>query len=192
MLECYRPAAKISTPYLMCRYLRCKTRGIEIGADDQPPVLSDMGKLYSSFKPHMAEENMKRRQPLGGVVNDDDTAREDLFLDEGELFSQLCAVTSLVKTGPRAGLFLGLVNISEGVLRVWREWLTEVATPIREVDESLDSNQILWVDAAKNVGVRFRVMPGPMERMPVISGPNDQPPIAYKLEYEGKPVYQST
>lgn len=149
-------------------------------------MLSDLGRLYSSFKPYMAEENRRRRQPLNGAVSDDDTAREDLFLDDGELFSQLCAVTNLVKTGPRAGLFLSHVNISDGVLRIWREWLAEVATPIREVDENLDSSKILWVDSAKNVGVRFRVMLGPMERMPVISGPNDQPPIAYKLEYEGK------
>lgn len=193
ILECYRPSAKISTPYLMCRYLHSMTRGSEIGANGQPPVLSDLGRMYSSFKPHVAEENRRRRQRLDGEVSDDDTAREDLFLDDGELFTQLCAVTNLVKTGPRAGLFLSHVNISDGVLRIWREWLTEVATPIREVDESLDSNKILWVDAAKTVGVRFRVTLGPMERMPVISGPNDQPPIAYKLEYEGEsiPVFKS-
>lgn len=184
ILECYRPSHKISTPYLMCRYLKSRTQGSAIGEGGEPPVLSDLGRLYSSFKPYMAEENRRRRQPLNGAVSDDDTAREDLFLDDGELFSQLCAVTNLVKTGPRAGLFLSHVNISDGVLRIWREWLAEVATPIREVDENLDSSKILWVDSAKNVGVRFRVMLGPMERMPVISGPNDQPPIAYKLEYE--------
>jgi hypothetical protein len=187
ILECYHPSAKISTPYLKCQYLGTNTRGgDEVGADGNEPVLADLGRLFSSFRPALAEENRRQRARYrfsdmygpGGPV--DDTATEDIYLDEGELFSQLCAVINLVRTGPRPGLFLSHVNISDGVLRVWRDWLADM----EQGQTSRDG--ILWVDNHQGVGVRFSVTPGPADTMPIISGPDDHPPIGYKLQYEGE------
>ncbi|KAM0563358.1 hypothetical protein ACHAPJ_001076 [Fusarium lateritium] len=46
------------------------------------------------------------------------------------------------------------------------------------------SENIIWVDTHNNVGIRFSVAPAPSETMPLISGPDDDPPVHYKLVYE--------
>lgn len=185
ILECYHPSAKISTPYLACQYLGTRTRDGGAGAGGSSPVLSDLQRLYSSFRPVVAEENRRRRTRLFDEGPGDDTATEDVYLDEDELFSQLCAVTNLVKAGPRPGLFISHINISEGVLRVWREWLAEMTAEASGSGQAPSGDGILWVDEGQSVGVRFRVTPGPVETMPIISGPNDHPPVSYRLQYEG-------
>lgn len=50
-----------------------------------------------------------------------------VHLDAGELFTQLRATTTLVKIGPKRGLFLSSVGVSDGVLRLFRNWLAEQA-----------------------------------------------------------------
>ena len=189
ILECYHPSAKISTPYLKCQYLNTNTRGgDEVGANGNEPVLADLGRLYSSFRPALAEENRTQRARYQfSAINGsgrpvDDTATEDIYLDEGELFAQLCAVVNLVSTGPRPGLFLSHVNISDGVLRVWRDWLADME------QGQASGDGILWVDNHQGVGVRFRVTPGPTDT-PIICGPDDHPPVGYQLQYEGKSLY---
>ena len=52
------------------------------------------------------------------------TVRQLVNLDSGELFSQLRATTTLVKIGPK-GLFFSTVAVSDGVIRVFRNWLAE-------------------------------------------------------------------
>jgi hypothetical protein len=104
-------------------------------------------------------------------------------LDDGEMFSQLCAVTNLVKEGPRSGLFISHVNIVDGVIRVFRKWLAKMAS--RQDKSQSDSENILWIDTHNNVGIRFSVAPAASENMPLISGPDDDPPVHYKLVYEG-------
>lgn len=134
----------------------------------------------------MAEENLRRRQVLPVGDGDwDDSATEVVYLDEDELFSQLCTVTNLVKPGPKSGLFLSHVNVSDGVLRVWRHRLAEMAGQVSGSEPTSTEDQVLWVDAAQNIGLRFSVTPGPAERMPVLSGPDDLPPVSYRLKYEG-------
>ncbi|KAF4335936.1 f-box containing protein [Fusarium beomiforme] len=43
---------------------------------------------------------------------------------------------------------------------------------------------IMWIDTHNSVGIRFSIAPGPSETMPLISGPDDDPPVHYKLVYE--------
>lgn len=99
----------------------------------------------------------------------------DVHLDEGELFSQLCTVTKLVKTSAQPGLFLNCANINDGVIRVWRDWLdrrvadtTNAAEDAakngkdkdtaRSIPSIADTNQhVLWAYTGKHVGMRFRV-----------------------------------
>lgn len=187
ILECYHPSAKLSTPYLSCHYLGTKMQGDQLGLDGAEPCLWDLRRLYSSFRPEVAEENQPFILLQGGAQAQSRTATEEICLDEGELFSQLCAVTNMVKPGPRPGLFLNNVNIGEGVLRIWRDWLADMtgyADP-GEAKKSFEHRNFIWADADHNVGVRFRVQPAPTERMPVISGPDDHPPVSYRLEYAG-------
>lgn len=189
ILECYHPSDQLYTPYLACRY-----QGI-VGQDGQPisedmPELSDLRASYASYKPVFAPENRSikrsRRRPTEAQPSDDvedDTATQDVNLDDGEMFSQLCAVTNLVKEGPRSGLFISHVNIVDGVIRVFRKWLAKMAG--RQDKSQSDSENIIWIDTHNTVGIRFSVAPAASETMPLISGPDDDPPVHYKLVYEG-------
>lgn len=200
MLECYHPSAKISTPSLSCRYLGVKTRDGPI-ENPEAPGFTDLRRLYSSFRPVVIEENRRRRrwftlsamEPARAVEKQgDETATEEVHMDDGELFSQLCAVTNVVKLSPKRGFFVSHVNISDGVIRVWREWLANrvnEAAADHEKHFVASDGQILWVDTAKTVGLRFKVTMGPSERMPLISGPGDDFPVSYTLVYEGEQSY---
>lgn len=160
--------------------------------------------MYSSFRPVVTEENRRRRYRMvwpvsvSGSAHDseyeDETATEDLFLDEGELFSQLCVTLNVVKQGKRRGMFVSHHNISESVVRVFRRWLEETASvnyPAGEKWDSvpLESTRVLWVDAAKSIGLRFRVSLGAAERMPVLSGPGEDAAVSYTLVYEGLSLF---
>lgn len=134
----------------------------------------------------------------------DETAHQEVYLDEGERFSQLCTVTNVVTQGARPGLFLRHVNISEGVIRVFRHWLAsmlpkrissqsgssssssssaETGISIADSGEfASDDARILWVDRTKDVGLRFKVAPGPEARGTIFE---DEPPVFYTLIYEG-------
>ncbi|KAF9765872.1 hypothetical protein IL306_001797 [Fusarium sp. DS 682] len=179
---------QLYAPYLACRYQGIVAQdGAPIG--DEALELSDLRSLYASYKPVFAPENRNikrsRRRPTEAQPSDDvedDTATQDINLDDGEMFSQLCAVTNLVKEGPRSGLFISHVNIVDGVIRVFRKWLAKMAS--KQDKSRSDSEDIMWIDTHNSVGIRFSVAPGPSETMPLISGPDDDPPVHYKLVYE--------
>jgi hypothetical protein len=105
-------------------------------------------------------------------------------LDEGELFGQFCAYSSLVRLGPRRGVFLStvpMVETGQGVIRVWREWLIQRAKSLQEMESELGMTEaleepnelsrsfttnaplvgkdpcILWTDYKRNVGIKVAV-----------------------------------
>lgn len=197
ILECYHPSAKISTPYLHCDYLG--TDGLESYSEDEQAqlTLGQMHGLYSRFRPVVQDENRRgrARYPVAAVAsgsaqqqqqeNDDRTASVTVHLDDGEMFSQLCAVTNLVKTGPRRGLFLSHVNVNDGVVRVFRRWLAAGAAG--------DEDPVLWTDRHKTVGIRFRVQEDNTDaRRPALWTDDDDPPVTYNLVYEELLIRTST
>ncbi|KAI0813625.1 hypothetical protein GGR55DRAFT_635145 [Xylaria sp. FL0064] len=194
ILECYHPSDRISTPSLFCRYLG--TDGLEEAGEDAD--LDDLNQLYSRFKLYLGDENQRPRarwpttrvaagtaEPLAEKV-----PSYDVNLDAGDLFTQLCAVTNLVKIGPKRGLFLSIDNVHEGVIRVWRHWLQEQAersaTEQQQAGQTcLDDSSILWIDTtSKNVGVRFRVLPREEGQAPLLLSRDEDPPVSYTLEYQ--------
>lgn len=201
ILECYHPSAKISTPYRSCRHLETVVRDGPVFSEESP-TLPDLGRLYSTFRPVIADEDRPRRrhrpqQPLPGLLvmpdspTDEDNERvtEGVYLDDGEIFTQLSAAVNLVKEGPMRGLFISHVNICDGVIRPFRQWLAKMSGQMvmSEEDGDLpDQDSILWVDRSRDVGLRFRVIPGPAERMPLLYGPEEYPPVSYTLVYEGR------
>ncbi|CAM1511650.1 Fc.00g091630.m01.CDS01 [Cosmosporella sp. VM-42] len=189
IMEAYHPTAKFYTPYLACQYQNTIVRDGSVHCKESP-TLSDLWKLYGSFRPTYAEENRRPRRIRARFVAaqpskdaDDDTATHQVNLDEDELFSQLCTCVNVVKEGPKHGLFISHVNVVDGVIRIFRRWLAELAGQNSTGDAS-DESRIIWVDNAKNVGIRFRVVPDPSERMPLVSGPDEDPPVSYTLEYD--------
>jgi hypothetical protein len=119
-------------------------------------------------------------QPLYGNIGDGGNKKvlHNINLDSGELFGQFCAYGNLVRMGPRRGVFLStvpIVNPGNGVMRVWREWLTERArATLKAKDEPVDEpkltrssttlcanvgqdEHIIWTDYRRNVGLRLAV-----------------------------------
>ncbi|KAM3440835.1 hypothetical protein MY4824_001962 [Beauveria thailandica] len=130
----------------------------------------------------------------------DQVATQQLPFDDGALFSQLCVALNLVTPHGcqrHRGIFVSHYNMSEHVVRVFRRWLEESmagddgertpspwdpTAPTAPPPPPLASSRILWVDAARTIGLRFRVSPGPAERMPLLSGTDEEDPaVSYTL-----------
>ncbi|KAK4251376.1 cyclin-like F-box protein [Corynascus novoguineensis] len=220
MLECYHPTEKLYTPYLYCDYLH--TDPFAVPGEDNGKCL---GEAYSHFRP---VENDEDRSPGGAarrrntrfarrldVDNGGDAGDQkeehrpppwiDLYLDGDESFSQLCTITNLVRLGPKPGLFLSHVNVGEGVVRVWRDWLgaraqaavaaTAAAGGGEEaaVSSSEEEAVVLWADPDRDVGVRFRVTEKDIRgQHPVLVASDEQLPVAYRLEFEELLVKSTT
>ncbi|KAK7438824.1 F-box domain-containing protein [Colletotrichum acutatum] len=196
MLESYHPSARNSTPSMTCRFAGVDFLGYQwTGGEDMD--LRDLSHLYSHFRPVVSEETRRMRRvfgrrmlgaPLEQEIGDQPVVQE-LILDDGELFSQLCTTTSLAKSSPNPGLLASHSNIENGVVRVWRRWLAKAAarTAICPAGQApIDESTILWADATKNVGLRFRVTDITKERLPVYRGLDEDAPVAYSLHYQGK------
>lgn len=138
--------------------------------------------------------------------------RQTVSLEAHELFTQLVAQTNLVKIGPYNGLFSAFVDVEEGVLRVWRKWLGETAAicsnPIADIQqeaveevgdkeevvrevaaEEFDpaNKRILWVNSAKNTGIRFNVKERKLRRdAPILIRNDEDMPVSYDIEYDGR------
>ncbi|GKT45163.1 uncharacterized protein ColSpa_05344 [Colletotrichum spaethianum] len=193
MLESYHPAAKQLTPSMTCRF-----QGLgfldHTWTGDHDLDLRDLSQLYSHFLPVVSEETRRLRRvfgrrlpgaPLEQEVGDEPVTQE-LILDDGELFSQLCTSTSLNNSGHVPGLLASHSNVTNGVVRVWRHWLAKAAasSAICPAGDYTDDSTTLWIDTAKNVGLRFRVTEVTQERLPPYRGFDEDPPVAYSLYYK--------
>ncbi|KAI0165932.1 F-box domain-containing protein [Xylariaceae sp. FL1272] len=191
ILECYHPSNKISTPYLFCKYLG--TDGLSDAGTE--PELDYLNQIYSRFEPFHGEEQRRPRLrwPINRTANSEaqeisaEAPSQDVHLEAGEPFSQLCTLINLV-IGPRRGLFLSIVNVTDGVIRIWREWLQEQATRPQmgeQPSEGIHDSSILWTDSSRNVGLRLRVLQKENRHMPVLLVcPNDDHPVSYALEFQ--------
>ena len=193
--------------------------------------------MYSSFRPHRREleagERRVKRHPAGDVpgsrthpsssaagrrLDNDELVRQILSLDGEEWFTQLCAMTNLVKVGPRNGLFSCFVEVEEGVVRVWKKWLSEmagregvtnsgardnnaliieektgrsgegkeVAQDLSGIAGDLNDDNILWVNSARNTGLRFKVREKKFRcDTPILMYANEDTPVSYEIEYDG-------
>ena len=207
ILEAYHPSKRYFDPYLFCTYLG--TDGLSSKHEGEGSLYADcateagrfakMGTVYSRFRPErpgVAGQMPLRRiagaapaQSQAGITNQPiyDNAGDGgnkkvmhtINLDAEELFGQFCAYSSLVRLGPRRGVFLSTVPIVEprqGTMRVWKEWLCEQARELRrqeveglisqpEVERSStmasanvgQDQSIMWTDYRRNVGLKVAV-----------------------------------
>ena len=236
ILECYHPSSKNTEPYLFCDYLG--TPGLSSEKDGEGTAyehsrsigrLGILGGLYSRFRPIRpeAERRLFRPHPAGDplgqqgvgaslpeVAPEIEGVPEALVahtvnLDSHELFSQLMVVTNLVRLGPRRGVFYSFVNIADGVVRIWREWLAERARSnktssgnglggdiVKEVfiAENVDNNNIasrtLWVGNRKDVGIRVKIQEKTWrQNAPLLLLRDEDPAVSYSMEYEGRYIH---
>lgn len=230
LLECFHPSAKLTEPPYFC-----SSNGTDgLSRYDELPEnakhfasrLGDMRKMYSRFRPHRRELEMggRRVRPPGDVPGsrtfpgttqerfEGDTVKQILSLDGHELFTQLVAQSHLVKIGPKHGLFTYPVEIEEGVIRVWREWLRDMSAngqgvttkeekvEVAETDKGkapateasqhdhVGDSRILWVSPSKNTGIRFNVRERKLRRdIPILVRADEEDmPVTYEIEYEGR------
>ncbi|KAK4152152.1 hypothetical protein C8A00DRAFT_44746 [Chaetomidium leptoderma] len=196
--------------------------------EPKPTHLGGLRGIYSHFRPVEHDENPRRRTsrrpPRQGISSSGGQAHAgqqqqrsvlrpptpeqpsiDIYLDDDESFSQLCATTNLVRMGPRPGLFRSHVNVSDGVVRVWRDWLAVQAARAGhqqregegegEGDDDHGNSAVLWADAARDVGVRFRVAEKDLRgqhQQPVLVARDEQLPVAYRLGFEELLVRSTT
>ncbi|KAI9718304.1 MAG: hypothetical protein M1828_006768 [Chrysothrix sp. TS-e1954] len=177
--------------------------------------------MYSSFRPRRRtspdrKAKILRRHPAGDVpgsrthvpaeaasasqgrstaaLPDEEFVKQIVHLDAGSVFTQLSAITSLAQSGPRRGFLSSILPVSEGVIRVFREWLAEqnstseqrknkeresVETACDRLDAQLGKTSkanyapsapdpfdgVLWVNDGQNVG-------------------DEEIPVSYELQFE--------
>jgi hypothetical protein len=188
--------------YSICESL--STKPLTSSPEQLSFSLSDLSDLYTSFRPlkHSPDRSAFRTgladgggwffpspvapQPSPSNLPDENKEKEDglvfqdILLESYELFSQLCTRVNLVKGSPRRGLFHSCVNVGEGILRVWRDWLAE-----QTKCEGGGNGDVLWADSKKTVGLRVKVV----ERDVVPVGPplraGEERDVSYTLFYEG-------
>lgn len=131
---------------------------------------------------------------------------EHIFnLDGDELFGQFCAYASLVRLGPRRGVFLSKVDVvqsGQGVMRVWKHWLQDRAIELWQQDQEggvqidrtsttscptigADKN-IMWTDYRKNVGLRLAVRDREGRCYGKDPSEYDDAPMSFAIEIEGE------
>ncbi|KAJ5554873.1 hypothetical protein N7535_007316 [Penicillium sp. DV-2018c] len=116
---------------------------------------------------------------MGGLQADMNGGRDDgsdkavireVTLDSHEDFSQLCVVANLVQVRPGTSLLLSASTIEDGFIRLWRDWLYRLSRRSKRLadDDAMEessgetegfssSDDILWVDMDKTVGLKMRV-----------------------------------
>ncbi|GAM84948.1 hypothetical protein ANO11243_029510 [Dothideomycetidae sp. 11243] len=217
VLECYHPAARLSTANLYCDYIG--TPGLDSilttasSGDDTLGKLKALGALYSRFLPRSSEPNgpgsspPQRRHPAGDVPGsrthptsrgDDEgagAASRTIGLDPGEMFGQLCCATNLVKMAPRRNVMVSIVEVSDGLIRVFRDWLAKRAGSVLEAGDDAsgegltlghDDPGVLWVNNCdRAIGIKFRVRAKAVRHdTPVLYASDEEVAVSYHLDLE--------
>lgn len=231
ILEAYHPSRRNTEPYLFCSYLG--TDGLSSKHEGEGSLYEDcgiagrlgkLGQLYSRFRPESpgVEGSMPLRRIAGATPvqasgsttqpiykNDGDGGTKKithaLNIDSNELFTQFCAYASLVRLGPRRGVFLSTVHIvesGEGVMRVWRKWLQDRAAETKKFEEDeteerlqrtptdikpliADDKSIIWTNYKRNTGLRV-VVRDTQRRSTSAQDDSDDLPLTFAVEIKGR------
>ncbi|KAF2155025.1 hypothetical protein K461DRAFT_291923 [Myriangium duriaei CBS 260.36] len=210
VLECYHPAARLSTTNLYCTNLG--TPGLDSALDVTPDGevgrLQALGDLYTRFLPQHQEPQRAsppRRHPAGdvpgsrthsatvreyddGVLTDDGCAWRSVSLDAGEMFGQLCCATNLVKLAPRRNVMVSIVEVGDGLIRVFRDWLAERAGADMHGGDMHGRKHdagVLWVNNGnKDVGIKFRVRERRRRDNPILYANDEEVAVSYFLDIQ--------
>lgn len=232
ILEAYHPSRRNTEPYLFCSYLG--TDGLSSKHEGEGSLyehctgvagrLGKLGQLYSRFRPESpgVEGSMPLRRIAGATPvqasgstgtqpiykNDGDGGTKKVThtinIDSDELFTQFCAYASLVRLGPRRGVFLSTVHIvqsGEGVMRLWRDWLVARAAETKKVDQDkewelertptdtapsiAEEISIIWTNYKRNTGLRVAVRDVQRTFPSRLDGSFEDLPLNFVVEIKG-------
>lgn len=210
MLELYPPSARLTAGKLFCTSLG--TSGLDDESIRSLPDSARIGHLgkavYSRFRPqHQEIRRPSLKHPAGDIPGsrthpssadpsihvhntESNLVSQPVSLDADELFTQLIATLMLVKPGPRPDTILTAIEVCEGTIRVWRDWLAkrnkEAAANSTSSAPASDPS-ILWVTNTANnaVGVKFRVKEKKWKRdNPVLFSSEEEVAVSYTVELE--------
>lgn len=237
ILEAYHPSKRYSDPYLFCTYLgtdglSSKHEGegsLYEDCEGEEGRFAKLGALYSRFRPERPsiQGSMPARRIAGAVPSSQSSSPSNptqpiyadggdggsskishsLNLDADELFGQFCAYASLVRLGPRRGVFLSNVHIvqpGQGVMRVWKQWLQDRAQELWQQEQQQDlgvdvaraptttlptigaDKKIMWTDYRKNVGLRVAVRDREGRCYGKDPSEFDNLPMSFSIEIQGE------
>ncbi|KAL6232956.1 hypothetical protein BDW75DRAFT_216432 [Aspergillus navahoensis] len=194
ILECFHPTSKLTEPHVFCKYLgtpglsdKYEGEGSLYENIDTAQQLGRLGTLYSVFKPVEVEEESAVVPP----DQDSLAVRRPVSIESSEDFFQLCVVVNVVKVLPGTDVLLSAVNVEDGVIRLFRDWLKG------HTDHTQDSQShtlseyqdhgVLWVDQSKNVGLKFRVSEVTKldSNFPVLVHRDDETFSSYEIVIDG-------
>jgi len=216
ILECYHPSAQYTEPYLFCDYLgtpglsdKNEGQGWIYEASEKDNRLGRLRGLYSRFRPQRPDADPPFRShpagdvpgsrtyhdgPLSKPTESIELVSQTMNLDSHELFSQLCVSVNLVQLGPRRGVFLSCVDVLRKTTpRIWRDWLAEVAQSLNgpsneptDLTNERQHHRIIWVDNARNIGIRAHVQERRWRRnASILIHKDEDQAVSYSLELEG-------
>jgi len=208
MLELYPPSARLTAGKLFCTSLG--TSGLDEESINSLPDSAKVGHLgkavYSRFRPqHQETRRPSLKHPAGDIPGsrthpssadpsihvhntESNLVSQQVSLDADELFTQLIATLMIVKPGPRPDTILTAVEVCEGTIRVWRDWLATRNKAATNPTSSAPANDpsILWVNTANNaVGVKFKVKEKKWKRdNPILIASKEEVAVSYTVDLE--------
>ncbi|KAF2774323.1 hypothetical protein EJ03DRAFT_303851 [Teratosphaeria nubilosa] len=248
-LECARPSESQTATSFFCTSLG--THGLQElyddinrsfedteGAEKQIGQVRRIGELYSRFRPQKKEPPARGRfVPPGDIPGSrthpsncaipeaptvgDEVVSKTVTVDAHDLFSQLSTQAYLGKKETSRGYLISIQGVTEGTIRVWRDWLSKHSEtkvfsdgepvvihrdpPISPQPESaagssaaevvgpLKDPTVLWVNTRdQSVGVKFRVKQKQWKMAnPVLFESENEVAVSYLVEFEPE-VYVRT
>ena len=133
----------------------------------------------------------------------EEPVKRTVRLESHENFSQLIFSASLVKLGPRKGMFLDIADVVERkTMRVFRDWLSQQnqlregrlkrqESDLNDVDDEIDANvedrELVWVDEEKKIA-RLKIEVKEMrwrKDSPILVMRDEDLAVSYSLEIKG-------
>ena len=176
--------------------------------------------LLSRFRPTLwtPETKIMRSHPAGDIPGsrtmelasstrpaEGEPVERRVNLDSHERFSQLMFNASLVRIGPRKGVFLALANVLETkTMRIFRDWLARSTRAASEEGENAkgkmthDSDvgakdhemdhEVVWINqATRNAGLKIKVRELKWKRdIPILLNREEDQNVSYSLELKGR------
>lgn len=165
-------------------------------------------QLLSFFKPtkETPERSFLRQHPAGDIPGSRtmdqrprpeptvaDPVRRNINLEGHENFSQLMFDASLVKLGPKKGVFDAVAGILDRKpIRIFRNWLSEQAKVTESKDNPSNAQkpgaQLLWVDeGTKRAGLEVEVRERRWRSaMPILISRDEDQAMSYSMDLQGQ------
>ncbi|KAF7128612.1 hypothetical protein CNMCM5793_003400 [Aspergillus hiratsukae] len=201
ILECFHHSSKLTEPHVFCKYLgtdglsdRYEGKGSLYEDVDTAKRLGRLTSLYSRFRPEVTIEQRASAAMVaqssdlleGELSEEDPLVSRPVNLEDFENFSQLCVVVSVVKVMPGTNLLLSAIEVVDGVVRLFRDWLRDQEQSSSDAPSHSTDGPILWVDAGRNVGLKLRVRQKEVshQQFPILVHRDEMPPASYEVDIE--------